>query len=224
MSTAFPLLPAQSPENANVAQPTDGNALGHDFKAATCTEPSVCSRCGEESGSAAGHKWSEASCTSPKTCTVCGITSGEKTDHIISDGDSRCVVCGEFGYNANCAIKSCLNVDNAVNAEFFDSYRLLNVYYVEGEKCLCDPVRSSENYMTVFIYFCCEKDGESDYVLDVFDVHAEGEEHYLPCFSDIDCLYTYTPDDEIVKIRTKDYSLYYDENDLKKADFGKILK
>ncbi len=69
---------------------TSGNALGHDYKAATCTAPKTCKLCGATSGSKLSHKsdagtvTKKATCTSTGTktykCTLCKATI--KTDTI----------------------------------------------------------------------------------------------------------------------------------------------
>lgn len=63
----------------------------HTFSKATCTEPSKCT-CGTTQGSALGHDWKSATCKAPKTCKTCGVTEGEKGEHSYSGG--KCTVCG----------------------------------------------------------------------------------------------------------------------------------
>ena len=64
---------------------SSGNALGHAWSAATCTNPATCSRCGTTTGYANGHTkggscvcvgntWSSSSTDHQWTCTVCGST------------------------------------------------------------------------------------------------------------------------------------------------------
>lgn len=60
---------------------TSGEALGHDYKAATCTTPETCTRCGVTNGSVLEHIYKDATCTDPKTCTLCGEKSGEALGH-----------------------------------------------------------------------------------------------------------------------------------------------
>ena len=55
--------------------------LGHDWMATTCIEPRTCSRCGATEGEPLGHDWTEATCTEPKTCSRCGETEGEPLGH-----------------------------------------------------------------------------------------------------------------------------------------------
>lgn len=38
----------------------------HEWKEATCTEPKICTKCGETEGEPLGHEWKEATCTEPK--------------------------------------------------------------------------------------------------------------------------------------------------------------
>ena len=60
---------------------TEGDPLGHDPKAATCTEDSVCLRCGEVVGEALGHDAAEATCTDASVCSRCGETVAEALGH-----------------------------------------------------------------------------------------------------------------------------------------------
>ena len=50
---------------------TEGEALGHDYADATCTDPKTCKRegCDATEGLALGHNFAAATCTAPKTCT-----------------------------------------------------------------------------------------------------------------------------------------------------------
>ena len=61
------------------------SAVGHDWKAATCTNPKTCKRsgCGATEGTALGHDWKAATCTNPKTCkrSGCGATEGTALGH-----------------------------------------------------------------------------------------------------------------------------------------------
>lgn len=207
---------ASSPKNSSKTQ-----THKHSFSAATCTAPGKCS-CGATSGSPKGHVWASATCTSPKTCKVCGAAEGGKAPHNISDKTSKCTVCGAFAYNINYALRECLNKANKRNADFFDSYRILNVYYVEDNECLCDT-QKSDKYISVFIYFRYVLDGEEGWDVDVYDIHKVNESGYSVDFSNINILYTYNDADEIVKIRTEDYSVYYDNKSLKKVDLGAVL-
>ena len=52
----------------------------HVFSNATCTSPATCS-CGETQGNANGHNWKDATCTNAKTCSDCGITEGTALGH-----------------------------------------------------------------------------------------------------------------------------------------------
>ncbi len=76
----------------------EGEPLGHVFGEATCTEPSVCLRCGEHHADPLGHEWLPATCTEPETCARCGITNGEPLGHVMTDPNfqvrSTCTRCG----------------------------------------------------------------------------------------------------------------------------------
>lgn len=66
----------------------------HTYKAATCTKPKTCSKCGKTSGSKLGHSYKEATCTRPKTCTVCGTMSGNALGHNYVLGE--CTICKDY--------------------------------------------------------------------------------------------------------------------------------
>ena len=205
------------PASKNTAPAENGHT--HSFSQATCTSPAKCS-CGQTEGKALGHKWTAATCKTPKTCSVCGATEGNVGQHKY-DGNGKCTVCGAFNYTVTGALKACMKQANGRNAGYFDVYRILDVRYVENARCICDTEKK-DNYISVFIYFYWEKDGAYGWDLDVYDVHKSSG-GYSPSFSNIDVLYTYNDNNEIVKVRTNDYSLYYDLNSLKKADLSKIL-
>ena len=46
-------------------------------KEATCTEPKTCVYCGMTEGEPLGHDWKAATINYPKTCVRCGKTEGE---------------------------------------------------------------------------------------------------------------------------------------------------
>ena len=60
-----------------------------EFAPATCTAPATC-ECGATQGEALGHTWVDATCTDPKTCSVCGETEGEALGHEYVDGKCAC--------------------------------------------------------------------------------------------------------------------------------------
>ena len=65
------------------------DALGHDWKAATCTDPKTCDRCHITEGEALGHDWKDATCTDPKTCNRCHTTDGDALGHDWADTWSK---------------------------------------------------------------------------------------------------------------------------------------
>lgn len=234
VATENPKTPETIPQNNSVVTTTASAqqvnkvepsvpAHIHAFSSPTCTEPSKC-ECGATNGSPLGHTWKEASCMAPKTCTVCGITEGDKLPHNISDSASKCTMCGEFGYNVNYALRQLMKQKNEIDGNYFDLYRIRGVYYVENKPCICGETHT-ENYLTVFVDYYYEKDGRSGLYFDTYDIHKEGDDHYTNYFVDIEFLVTEDQQtEEVVKVRTNDYSIYYDANDLVKADLGKILK
>lgn len=60
---------------------TGVESLGHQWERATCESPKTCNRCGATKGEKREHEWLEATCESPKTCNHCGATEGEKLEH-----------------------------------------------------------------------------------------------------------------------------------------------
>ena len=52
---------------------TEGEALGHDWKAADCTNPKTCKVCGITEGEPLGHKWSEWVLTKKPTENARGV-------------------------------------------------------------------------------------------------------------------------------------------------------
>ena len=73
-------------------------ALGHSWKAATCSAPKTCSACGATEGEPLAHTWVDATCTTPDTCSVCGATKGEPIAHTWTPATCKtpqtCSVCG----------------------------------------------------------------------------------------------------------------------------------
>ena len=88
----------EMPEICTVCGETRGEAQGHKMSDATCTAPATCTVCGATDGEAQGHQMSDATCTVPATCTVCGATDGEAQGHQMSDATctapATCTVCG----------------------------------------------------------------------------------------------------------------------------------
>ncbi len=97
-----------APKTCSVCNLTEGKALNHNFSVATCTEAKKCS-CGATEGSALGHKWKDATCTSPKTCSVCNLTEGKVLNHNYKDG--FCITCKVQDPDATNPLKS-LNTSN----------------------------------------------------------------------------------------------------------------
>ena len=78
-----------------------GQTLAHKWDEATCTTPKTCSTCNTTSGNALGHSWIDATCTSPKTCSTCNTTSGNTLGHSWIDA-----TCTSPKTCANCKITS----------------------------------------------------------------------------------------------------------------------
>ncbi len=79
---------------AEISRETKSDAaIGHDMKAATCTEPSTCARgCGHTEGDALGHDLTEATCTERPVCQRegCDHEEGEALGH-----DYKAATCTE---------------------------------------------------------------------------------------------------------------------------------
>ncbi|MBQ8741326.1 MAG: hypothetical protein IJY79_07235 [Clostridia bacterium] len=73
---------------------TKGAANGHSYTAATCTVAAKCTVCGATNGSAAGHQWSAATCTDAQKCTVCGAAGSAALGHS-DNGSGTCSKCGQ---------------------------------------------------------------------------------------------------------------------------------
>ena len=92
------------PSKCELCGETQGVELGHDFSAATCTTPSTCRRCNITTGTTLNHKYKEATCSSPKKCTSCGQTVGTSLSHNYSEATcttaKKCKVCGNTSGSA----------------------------------------------------------------------------------------------------------------------------
>ena len=87
-----------SPKMCTRCRTTEGEALGHAWVEATCEAPKTCSTCGATEGAALGHAWAEATCEAPKTCSTCGATEGAALGHAwvnaTCDTAKTCATCG----------------------------------------------------------------------------------------------------------------------------------
>lgn len=66
----------------------------HSYSDATCTEAKKCS-CGATEGTAIGHNWKDATCINPRTCINCGKNEGSVIEHDFANG--KCSYCGKVG-------------------------------------------------------------------------------------------------------------------------------
>jgi len=89
-----------SPSICSRCQKTKGEALNHLKKSATCTDPITCKRCGETFGSALQHDIREATCTSGRTCLRCHMVFGSPIEHSWTEETfttpKTCENCGEI--------------------------------------------------------------------------------------------------------------------------------
>lgn len=93
-----------------------GCGCEHEWKEATCTEPKICTVCGEIEGEARGHNWQDATCLYPKMCSECGETVGELGEHSLNEY-GVCLVCGEeIGFRLNKSnLKEYIKVQNNIH-------------------------------------------------------------------------------------------------------------
>ena len=63
---------ARNQKTCSICGKTEGEALGHQWMDATCTEPQICSVCKETKGKALGHKADTWSTIKEATCTEAG--------------------------------------------------------------------------------------------------------------------------------------------------------
>ena len=88
-----------APQVCSLCEETKGEALGHDYVEATCHAPKTCARCSVTEGEALAHIFADADCHTPMTCTLCGDTQGEPLAHIFADATCHapmtCTLCGD---------------------------------------------------------------------------------------------------------------------------------
>lgn len=88
----------QEPENEVPFVPSEGiSTCSHTYKAATCTRPKTCTKCGKTVGTPLGHSFKAATCTRPYECSVCGVLSGYALGHKYVLGE--CTVCKDYSRN-----------------------------------------------------------------------------------------------------------------------------
>ena len=73
------------PQICTLCGETQGSARNHNWLTATCTDPMTCSRCKITQGSPLAHKWVAATCETPKSCSDCGTTQGDQLGHTYLD-------------------------------------------------------------------------------------------------------------------------------------------
>ena len=71
----------EEPEICTRCEKTQGESLGHLWEKATCETPKICTRCKATRGMEKGHRWEMATCTQPKFCPVCHKTEGTPAEH-----------------------------------------------------------------------------------------------------------------------------------------------
>lgn len=78
-----------------------GCSCNHEWTAADCLNPQICTNCDEIGEPALGHDWLAATCDQPETCTRCGELQGTPLGHSFgewtlgeTDMTHNCVRCG----------------------------------------------------------------------------------------------------------------------------------
>lgn len=74
-----------TPKVCTKCEVTDGQALGHNWAEATCVKARSCLRCSLSEGLPTEHNWQNATCSAPQTCSNCLITTGNALDHVPGD-------------------------------------------------------------------------------------------------------------------------------------------
>lgn len=108
------------------------DALGHDWKDATCTDPKTCARCAAVEGRANGHQWDAGEVTTPATedtegekrftCTVCKATKTQAIptlDHVHNYEETVEITpptCTEDGFTTHTCRCGDSKVDSEVKA------------------------------------------------------------------------------------------------------------
>ena len=219
-----------TPKTCQTCGETSGDALGHNYASATCTEPKTCETCGVTIGKALGHNYTDATCTEPKTCKTCSTIDGSALGHDINTKTSKCKNCGIFEYNIEYAVRGAVKSTTDFANYIFDSYEILNIYYVLDDACTCDDCKGGvyvgDPYLTVIVFLEYTIDDETDVWVDVTGVHklydAVADTHYNLGYNLQDCYYRYR-DDNLTEIYAADYSYYYGEDDLIRIAVNKVI-
>jgi len=172
--------PTQAPTEAPTTPPT---TCSHNWKAATCTAPKTCSKCGATEGNAAGHSWKDATCTAAKTCTKCGTTEGNAVGHSWNNATctapKTCSKCGTTegsasGHswkNATCtAPKTCSKCSATEGSAAGHSYS-------NGTCSVCGAADPNYNPLTDGAWL--NKDGGDTWLLLVFKADGTCTKTYL---------------------------------------------
>lgn len=70
-----------NPQICSKCEEVGESAMGHSWAGATCIDPETCTRCSETQGEPLGHDWLPASCTAPEACIRCSEAQGEALAH-----------------------------------------------------------------------------------------------------------------------------------------------
>ena len=113
-------LGGQQTTNDDNGSNNNSQKCNHNWIAATCTEPQICSVCNQTEGSAKGHSWETATCSAPQICSVCKQTEGDMLEHNYQDG--VCTMCQAEDpvakqINAGKTIYDKLNAINAISSQ-----------------------------------------------------------------------------------------------------------
>ena len=129
--------PTEEPTTAPAEIPTTPTKCSHTYKAATCTAPKTCSKCGATEGSAKGHSWNAATCTAPKTCKTCGATEGSAAGHteVIIPGKAPTATKDGLSEGKKCSACGVVLVEQKVIAATGDLQGLKYEINADGKTC-----------------------------------------------------------------------------------------
>lgn len=135
-----------------------GCGCEHTYAAATCTEPSKCTKCGEIQGESLGHDYRAATCIEGSKCNRCGQIDGSALGHTTDFG--ICTRCNTF-QGKDIAEQIITNINNGnseMNSGNRNSEKLFNATtYDQMYSIMCtstDDYESAVSYYNKAINLC----------------------------------------------------------------------
>ena len=179
--TPGPAATCTEPQVCTVCGEVLEEATGHTpGPAATCTEPQVCTVCGAVLEEATGHTpGSAATCTKPQVCTVCGAVIEKAKGHtFVTEGDTRtCTVCG-YSEKVTATQTSSETAQTA------------NTITEPQTTEICDETTSGVHYHnTINAYYSGNVLVCGDYALEYFGSNSSGSSSYASILTDFAAKY-----------------------------------